>query len=190
MNWEAIGAVGELIGAMAVVITLVFLGLQVRQSIRTMAESNRLERAAAIDRHADSISRWRGRLMENADLATIWLAAYNNGDLSEIEILRLNNLWVDFVNTQRANYGRAKTVGDEGLARQAAVSVVMEVTASEMLKTLWEQTHSMVGLASPEFVKEVDRGISEGNLEELVTFKEMTINSRKRSKQATDFMKK
>ena len=116
MNWEAIGAVGELIGAMAVVITLVFLGLQVRQSIRTMAESNRLERAAAIDRQADSISRWRGRLMENADLATIWLAAYNNGDLSEIEILSLNNLWVDFVNTQRANYGRAKTVGDEGLA--------------------------------------------------------------------------
>ena len=48
----------------------------------------------------------------------------------------------------------------------------------------------MVGLASPEFVKEEDRGISEGNLEELVTFKEMTINSRKRSKQATDFMKK
>ena len=82
------------------------------------------------------------------------------------------------------------TVGDEGLAREAVVSVVMEVTASEMLKTLWEQTHSMVGLASPEFVKEVDRGISEGNLEELVTFKEMTINSRKRSKQATDFMKK
>ena len=32
MNWEAIGAIGELIGAMAVVITLVFLALQVRQS--------------------------------------------------------------------------------------------------------------------------------------------------------------
>ena len=128
--------------------------------------------------------------MENADLATIWLAAYNNGDLSEIEILRLNNLWVDFVNTQRANYGKAKTVGDEGLARQAVVSVVMEVTASEILKTLWEQTHLMVGLASPEFVKEVDRVISEGNLEELVTFKEMTMNSRERSKQATDFIKK
>ena len=86
-------------------------------------ESNRLERAAAIDRYADSISRWRGRLMENADLATIWLTAYNDGDLSEIEILRLNNLWVDFVNTQRANYGRAKTVGDQGLARQAVARI-------------------------------------------------------------------
>ena len=175
MNWEAIGAIGELIGAIAVVITLVFLALQVRQSNYTMGESNRLERAAAIDRHADSISRWRGRLMENADLATIWLTAYNDGDLSEIEILRLNNLWVDFVNTQRANYGRAKTVGDQGLARQAVVSVVAEVTASVIFKTLWERTHFMVGLASPEFVKEVDRGISGGNLEGVVTFKEMTM---------------
>ena len=33
----------------------------------------------------------------------------------------------------------------------------------------------MVGLASPEFVKEVDRGISGGNLEGVVTFKEMTM---------------
>jgi hypothetical protein len=92
MNWEAIGAIGELMGAMVVVITWVFLALQPRQSNYTMGESNRLERAVAIDRHADSISRWRGRLMENADLATIWLTAYNDGDLSEIEILRLNNL--------------------------------------------------------------------------------------------------
>ena len=50
--------------------------------------------------------------MENADLATIWLTAYNDGDLSEIEILRLSKLWVDFVDTQHANYGRANTVGD------------------------------------------------------------------------------
>ncbi|MAU05513.1 MAG: hypothetical protein CMQ06_06540 [Gammaproteobacteria bacterium] len=156
-------------------ITLVFLALQVRQRNYTMGESNRLERAAAIDRHADSISRWRGCLMENADLATIWLTAYNDGDLSEIEILRLNNLWVDFANTPRANYGRAKTVGDQGLVRQAVVRVVAEVTASVIFKTLWERTHFMVGLASPEFVKEVDRGISEGNLEEVVTFKEMIM---------------
>ena len=79
------------------------------------------------------------------------------------------------MNTQRANYGRAKTVGGQGLARQAAVSLVVEVTASVIFKTLWERTHFMVGLASPEFVKEVDRGISEGNLEEEVTFKEMAM---------------
>jgi len=58
MNWEAIGAIGELVGAYAVLITLLFLAEQVRHSNHAMAESNRLERVAAIDRHADSISRW------------------------------------------------------------------------------------------------------------------------------------
>ena len=79
------------------------------------------------------------------------------------------------MNTQRANYGRAKTVGGQGLARQAAVSLVVEVTASVIFKTLWERTHFMVGLTSPEFVKEVDRGISGGNLEGVVIFKEMIM---------------
>ncbi len=60
MNWDAIGAIGELIGALAVVITLVFLVLQVRHNTRAMNESNRLERASAIDRHADSIKRSAG----------------------------------------------------------------------------------------------------------------------------------
>ena len=36
-------------------------------------------------------------------------------------------------------------------------------------------TREWLGKPSPEFVKEVDRGISEGNLEEVVTFKEMTM---------------
>lgn len=32
MNWEAIGAVGELVGAAGVIITLLYVGLQVRQN--------------------------------------------------------------------------------------------------------------------------------------------------------------
>lgn len=32
MNWDAIGAVGELIGAVAVLITLIYLALQIRQN--------------------------------------------------------------------------------------------------------------------------------------------------------------
>ena len=32
MNWEAIGAVGEILGAIAVVVTLIYLSIQIRQS--------------------------------------------------------------------------------------------------------------------------------------------------------------
>ncbi len=34
MNWDAIGAVGEIVGALAVVVSLVYLAIQVRRQNR------------------------------------------------------------------------------------------------------------------------------------------------------------
>jgi hypothetical protein len=39
MNWEALGAVGEIVGAVAVVVTLVYLALQIRQNSRLIKAS-------------------------------------------------------------------------------------------------------------------------------------------------------
>ena len=156
MNWEAIGAIGELIGAGAVLLTLIILVRQVKHSTRAMEESNRLERASAIDRHSDSISRWRGRLAGNGDLARIWATGRQDGELDEIEKLRLNNLWIDFANTQRANFIRANTVGEVGLARQAAMSVAAERNESKIFQYEWETGRPWHELASPDFVKLVE----------------------------------
>ena len=51
MNWEAIGAVGEVVGALAVVMSLIYVGIQIRQS-------NQLARAGTfhgINTHYSSI---------------------------------------------------------------------------------------------------------------------------------------
>jgi len=37
MNWEAIGAVSETIGAIAVVVTLIYLAVQIRQNSENLA---------------------------------------------------------------------------------------------------------------------------------------------------------
>ena len=42
MNWEALGAIGELIGALAVVITLGFLIAQLRLNTRALEENEYL----------------------------------------------------------------------------------------------------------------------------------------------------
>jgi hypothetical protein len=48
MNWEAIGAVGEIVGAQAVLVTLIYLAIQVRHTRRAQQaeaiRANRLER--------------------------------------------------------------------------------------------------------------------------------------------------
>lgn len=42
MNWEAVGAEGEILGAFAVIITLGYLAVQVRQNTRAMQASARV----------------------------------------------------------------------------------------------------------------------------------------------------
>jgi hypothetical protein len=48
MNWEAIGAIGELLGAAAVVFTLGYLAVQVKHSKSATADNSRLIRASAV----------------------------------------------------------------------------------------------------------------------------------------------
>ena len=48
INWEAIGAIAEGMGAFAVVVTLIYLSLQVRYAKSTAADSNRLVRASGV----------------------------------------------------------------------------------------------------------------------------------------------
>jgi hypothetical protein len=48
MNWDAIGAVGEIVGAMAVVVTLIYLAVQVRRGT-SATQAASVQAAAALD---------------------------------------------------------------------------------------------------------------------------------------------
>ena len=65
MNWEAIGAVGEILGAVGVIVTLVYLARQLGHNtamMRVAASSERLERDYDI---ASSV-------IENREVAEMW----------------------------------------------------------------------------------------------------------------------
>ncbi len=48
MNWEAAGALGEIVGAFAVVISLVYLAIQVRQNTTAIAAQAAHDALAAV----------------------------------------------------------------------------------------------------------------------------------------------
>lgn len=54
MNWEAIGAIGELIGALAVVLTLVYLAVQVRHSKQLLERNEKIAFSQVHQARADS----------------------------------------------------------------------------------------------------------------------------------------
>ena len=65
MNWEAIGAIAEMIGGIAVLMTLIYLAIQIRDnSISLRRETARGSLSVA--------SIWRAHIIDNPDLARIF----------------------------------------------------------------------------------------------------------------------
>lgn len=82
MNWDAIGAIGEIIGAGAVVFSLVYLSIQIQ---RQAAES----RAAAAHEIAHAF-RESVAVFSNSEMADLFLKGHSDVDsLSEKEKLQL-----------------------------------------------------------------------------------------------------
>ncbi len=55
MNWEALGAIGETLGALGVIVTLVYLAIQIRQNTQSMHEGRRLTLAQTYQMRADAL---------------------------------------------------------------------------------------------------------------------------------------
>ena len=81
MNWEAIGAVGEIIGAAAVVATLGYLAFQTRQS-------NKLARSEAVLKLFAENRAHRNALAQDRELSEIMMKGLGGEKLSEIERFR------------------------------------------------------------------------------------------------------
>ena len=54
MNWEAISAIGQVLGAFGVIASLIYLGTQVRQSNRASAVAGKLASAQLLREFVDS----------------------------------------------------------------------------------------------------------------------------------------
>ncbi len=117
MNWEAIGAIGELIGAVGVIVSLVYLATQIRHSSRLMGEHSRALRVAAIDQIAAGFSRFRDPLIRDPAIAALWLKGTKDyGSLDEVELVRCSRLFQELFFGHQNVYARYKEgAASEGL---------------------------------------------------------------------------
>jgi len=65
MNWDAIGALGEIVGAFAVVLSLVYLAVQVRQNTTALRGATAAEAVGAI-------REWNNRLIDDAVVSELF----------------------------------------------------------------------------------------------------------------------
>jgi hypothetical protein len=85
MNWDAIGAVGEIVGAVAVVLSLVYLAVQIRTS-------SKLAKAQMFQSAASEQSRVADGVTGDPHNFEAWMKMHSGEDLTPAERARANFL--------------------------------------------------------------------------------------------------
>jgi hypothetical protein len=85
MNWDAIGAIGEVLGALVVVITLGYLAIQIRQGINSVQGATELEASK-------QFTDWHARITNSIELRTVWDKVAGGESLSDVE--RVQYMWL------------------------------------------------------------------------------------------------
>ena len=68
MNWEAIGAVGEVLGAIGVIVTLGYLAVRIRQNTRQLDQNNLSVRSSSSHAAQSTIGEFASAIAENEAL--------------------------------------------------------------------------------------------------------------------------
>jgi len=85
LNWEAIGAVGEIVGAAGVILTLVYLAYQIRQNTFQLKQSTLTAKAAAQNASNEALRENRKAIFESEEMATIFQRG--NANPSELDVV-------------------------------------------------------------------------------------------------------
>lgn len=109
MNWDAIGAVGEILGAIAVVATLIYLAKQTTENSRAVKASSAREVTLAE-------AQWHGELARDPELKRILSISmkipmhdYNDDEWSEFRLLAMRT----FVQFEVRHVDRDLQIGHE-----------------------------------------------------------------------------
>lgn len=153
-NWEAIGAVGEIIGAVAVLVTLVYVAIQLRLNTQQQSENAKALRRNEMNSAMQNWSDLRRTEMSDPLLAEIIVKAQENFDaLSKAELIRYNArlteiVWINYHLWERARDG---IVEPEAWSR--ARQIVHAVIESPGGERLWGRIKLIY---DPQFVDEID----------------------------------
>ncbi len=149
------GAIGELVGGVAVIVTLIYLALQVRQNTRQFSRTVEATQLAAFERNVESGNRIRELLLLHPDLIALLLKGYDSyKELDTLEKIRFGMLLRNIFSAMQGGYVRQLSVehdprGFEGIAR-----VVDEILVNRGAREWLENNEPDWRPAFREFVDE------------------------------------
>ena len=147
MDWDAVGAIGEIIGAAAVVITLVYLAAQVRAA-------NRSVRTSVRDSAFRQVQDWNNQLVSEPDLPLIFQMGLEQSEsLDEAQRTRFMHMAYSFIKLYENLYLHHVDGSLPDEAWEGTKTTFMVYIGRPGLRAYWEQRR---GFFHADFVRFAD----------------------------------
>lgn len=155
MNWEAAGAIGEIVGALAVFATLAYLAIQIRQNTGAV-------RAAALDSSIQAASLIRSDLFKSEELSEIFLMGGKNPeDLNENQAMRYRHIITNMLWALWNLYSQSKYADLSSSAWESQKHTVVRLLSTPGGALYW-RNHAQE--FEDEFVKVINQIIETGQM--------------------------
>ncbi|TXS95956.1 hypothetical protein FV139_00125 [Parahaliea maris] len=141
MDWEALGASAELIGAVAIFISLVYLGVQIRQNTQMIASNMEATRLAAFERNVESGNRSRELMLLYPELGELFLKGCKDLDaLDGKERFRFVLLLRNLFSSIQGAYIRQLTLSHDPEEFAGSARVIDELVANPGVRQYIERS--------------------------------------------------
>jgi hypothetical protein len=165
MNWEAVGAVGEIIGAVAVIVSIIYLALQVRQNtgaLRSSATNSASEGAAALYQ----------TLCRDPDLAMIFVRGNAAPEkLTDAEMAQYFSLWLMTLFKVQNWYFQTQDQFMDDTLLSSWVKVLRPISSTPGFQLFWNERKFIF---SPQFQEYLQAEVFEAN--PTPDFKSLGVN--------------
>ena len=151
MNWEAISAISQLVGSIAVVLSVLYLAMQVHSSTR-------IAKLAAQDAASTALREVTKPFAENADLARIWrLGLENVKALSAEDQARFYHSTYQFLKAyETIHFHHVYGLMDDQIW-QGWCGLLQHYIASPGIEHYWRLRHELFSTRFQKFVETLDR---------------------------------
>ena len=151
MNWEAISAISQMVGSIAVVFSVLYLAIQVHRSTR-------VAKLAAQDSAATALRDVTKPFAENAELARIWrLGLENLQALSAEDQARFFHSTYQFLKAyETIHFHHVYGLMDEQIWRGWR-SLLEHYIASPGIEHYWRLRHDLFSMRFQKFIDTLDR---------------------------------
>ena len=162
MDLTQLANLGEFIGGVAVLVTLVYLAVQMRQSTSIQFKAAEMAKADSLQKAVTTWSAWR-RMIADDGLSEIWLKALDDQELTPKETLRLRVMIAELTYSANAAYENARATGNVPMLDVPPAVVAREIGTSNVMRRAWSELsddlrHYHLGGFADEVARRLETG--------------------------------